>query len=76
LILTNFLFSVNIEVQKWHGGHYMVSGGNDCLDGFNVLSVYLFFSQCFGKMSDDKSDDLHYVFEEKETLIPVNLYMI
>uniref|UniRef100_A0A2S2P5C9 Uncharacterized protein n=1 Tax=Schizaphis graminum TaxID=13262 RepID=A0A2S2P5C9_SCHGA len=48
----------------------MVSGGNDGLGGFNVLSVYLFFSQCFGKMSDDKNDDLHYVFEEKETLIP------
>jgi len=61
---------VNIEVQRWHGGHYMVSGGNDGLGGFNVLSVYLFFSQCFGKMSDDKNDDLHYVFEEKETLIP------
>lgn len=61
---------VNIEVQRWHGGHYMVSGGNDGLAGFNVLSVYLFFSQCFGEMSDANKDDLHYVFEEKDTLTP------
>jgi len=62
-------------VQRWHGGHYMVSGGNDGLDGFNVLSVYLFFSQCFGKMSDANKDDLHYVFEIKNTLTPVNIYI-
>lgn len=64
------LILVNIEVQRWHGGHYMVSGGNDGLDRTNVLSVYLFFSQCFGEMTDVK-DDLHYVFEERDTLAPV-----
>ncbi|CAI6367906.1 unnamed protein product [Macrosiphum euphorbiae] len=62
--------AVNIEVQRWHGGHYMVSGGNDGLDGYNILSVYLFFSQCFGEMSDKEKDDLHYVFEVKNTLTP------
>lgn len=62
--------AVNIEVQRWHGGHYMVSGGNDGLDGYNILSVYLFFSQCFGTMSDSNKDDLHYVFEVKNTLTP------
>lgn len=62
---------MNVEVQKWHGGHYMVSGGNDGLDHSNVLSVYLFFSQSFGEMSDDVNDDLHYVFEEQNLLIPV-----
>lgn len=63
-------------MQRWHGGHYMVSGGNDSLGGFNVLSVYLFFSQCFGEMSDTNKDDLHYVFEEKDTLTPVNIYVL
>ncbi|XP_029344824.1 uncharacterized protein LOC100575121 isoform X1 [Acyrthosiphon pisum] len=62
--------AVNIEVQRWHGGHYMVSGGNDGLDGYNILSVYLFFSQCFGTMSNSNKDDLHYVFEVKNTLTP------
>lgn len=63
-------------MQRWHGGHYMVSGGNDGLGGFNVLSVYFFFSQCFGEMSDANKDDLHYVFEEKDTLTPVNIYVL
>lgn len=68
---TGFEFlAVNIEVQRWHGGHYMVSGGNDGLNGFNVLSVYLFFCQCFGKMSDTNKDDLHYVFELKDAPTP------
>ncbi|XP_022180958.1 prolyl 3-hydroxylase OGFOD1 isoform X2 [Myzus persicae] len=62
--------AVNIEVQRWHGGHYLVSGGNYGLGGFNVLSVYLFFSKCFGKMSDTNKDDLHYVFELKNTSTP------
>jgi len=53
----------------------MVSGGNDGLDGYNILSVSLFFSQCFGTMSDSKKDDLHYVFEVKNTSIPVNIYL-
>lgn len=68
------LFLVNIEVQRWHGGHYMVSGGNDGLDCCNVLSVYLFFSQCFGKMSEANKDDLHYVFEVKNTAVQVKIY--
>ncbi|XP_050436203.1 prolyl 3-hydroxylase OGFOD1 isoform X2 [Adelges cooleyi] len=66
------LSGVSVEVQRWHGGHYMVSGGNDGVDHLNVLSVYLFFSQCFGQMSDNIKDDLHYVFEERHTLQPVN----
>lgn len=61
---------MNIEVQRWHGGHYMVSGGNNSVNP-SVLSVYLFFSQCFGKMMDDNKDDLHYVFEEQNTMVPV-----
>lgn len=67
---------MSIEVQRWHGGHYMVSGGNDGLDNLNVLSVYMFFSQCFGEMSDNNKDDLHYVFQVKNELGPVkyNIY--
>uniref|UniRef100_A0A2H8TJ70 uS12 prolyl 3-hydroxylase n=1 Tax=Melanaphis sacchari TaxID=742174 RepID=A0A2H8TJ70_9HEMI len=60
---------VNIEVQRWHGGHYMVSGGNDGVAGFDIFSVYFFFSQCFGDMSS-ADEDMHYVFEEKDTLLP------
>lgn len=62
---------MNIEVQRWHGGHYMVSGGNDGLDHSSVLSVYFFFSQSCGEMSDTIIDDLHYVIEEQSSLTPV-----
>lgn len=65
------MFLVTIEVQRWHGGHYMVSGGNDGLDNLNVLSVYMFFSQCFGEMSDNNKDDLHYIFQVQNELGPV-----
>lgn len=67
-----FVLIVSIEVQRWHGGHYMLSGGNDGLGHLNVLTVYLFFSQCFGNMSENTKDDLHYVFEERDTLSAVN----
>lgn len=66
---------MHVEVQRWHGGHYMVSGGNDGFKGLNVLSVYLFFSQCFGTMTDD-TEDLHYIFEERDTLVQVKLNKI
>lgn len=69
------LILVTIEVQRWHGGHYMVSGGNEGLAGFNVLTVYLFFSHCFGEMTDNK-DDLHYVFEERDSVTPVEYSQI
>lgn len=67
---------MSIEVQRWHGGHYMVSGGNDGLDRLNVLSVYLFFSRCFGSMSESVKDDVHYVFEERDTLAAVRYYIV
>lgn len=49
----------------------MVSGGNDNVSNFRTISLYIFFSQCFGAMLDENSEDLHYVFEEKSTLEPV-----
>lgn len=48
----------------------MVSGGNS-MDHLNVLSVYLFFSKCFGEMSDNNKDDLHYVFEDRQSFATV-----
>lgn len=75
IVMNTFFFSVSVEVQRWHGGHYMVSGGNDRLDGYNLLSVYIFFSQCFGQMSESVKEDLHYVFVERDTLTPVILFI-
>jgi hypothetical protein len=71
-----FIFVVSIEVQRWHGGHYMVSGGNDGLHCLSVLSVYLFFSRCFGSMSENVKDDVHYVFEDRNTLAAVKYIII
>jgi len=62
---------VNIEVQRWHGGHYMVSGGNNTVDHLNILSVYLFFNKGLGKMSDDNEEDLHYIFADRHTALKV-----
>lgn len=70
-----FFLSVSIEVQRWHGGHYMVSGGNDGLGHLNVINLYLFFSQCFGNMTNDNNEHLHYVFEERHTVEPVKYYI-
>lgn len=62
---------MNTQVQKWQGGHYIVSGGNDGLNSFNVLSAYMFFTQCFEDVSDVGKDteDLHYMFEERDARV-------
>ncbi|VVC45023.1 Hypothetical protein CINCED_3A023091 [Cinara cedri] len=61
---------VNVEVQRWHGGHYMVSGGNDGYKNMHVFRVYIFFSHCIGTMNTDGEDDLYYVFEEHNAFYP------
>lgn len=62
---------MSIEVQKWHGGHYIVSGGNSGSGHLNVVNFYLFFSQYFGPETSDDYGNLHYVFEEKHNADPV-----
>jgi len=62
---------VNIEVQRWHGGHYMMPGGNNSVDHFNILSVYMFFNKSFRKITNDNREDMQYVFADPRTGLSV-----
>lgn len=68
-------FVVDIEVQKWHGGHYMASGGNDGFKNMHVFRAYIFFSQSIAKMSITNENHLYYVFQEHSEVLPVNLIL-